>query len=501
MSKILGIDLGTANSCMAVWEKGEVFIIPNAEGGRVTPSVVAFTADNEVIVGEPAKRQAVVNPKRTVSSIKRLIGKSYSELTETVKHLSYDVVNGRNGEISIFINEKHFTPQEITAFILKKLKKDAELYFNESVEKTIITVPAYFDDIQRQATFEAGKLAGLDVIGVINEPTSAAIAYGFDKNSNDIIMVYDLGGGTFDITVLEVKNNQFEVLATRGDTQLGGIDFDQRIISFLNESFRNKNGVDLLKDPQALQRLTDAAEKAKCELSASQSTEINLPFISVNELGPLHLSEKITRKHLEDLSADFVARTKELYTGLIVDAKLEFQDVDKLILTGGMTRMPKIVRTVKSSFHEKVFYNINPDEAVATGAALYAASLAGHIDDMILLDVVPISLGIETSGGIFTKLIEKNTSIPTRISEIFTTESDNQTSVTINVLQGESNSVDNNKSIGHFILTDINPAPKGTPHIDVSFDVDSSGVLNVSAVDMKTGRKKNIILSTGSLNV
>jgi len=339
MSKILGIDLGTTNSCMAIWEKGEVFVIPNSEGGRVTPSVVAFTGDNEVIVGEPAKRQAVINPKRTVTSIKRLIGKSYSELTATVKHLSYDVVNGRNGEISIFINENHFTPQEIASYILKKLKKDAELYFNETIEQAVITVPAYFDDIQRQAVLEAGKLAGLNVIGVINEPTSAALAYGFDKNSNDIIMVYDLGGGTFDITVLEVKNNQFEVIATRGDTQLGGIDFDQRIILFLNESFKNKNRVDLLKDPQALQRLTDAAEKAKCELSAAQSTDINLPFISANDSGPLHFSEKITRKILEDLSSDFINKTKELYTALMVDAKLEFQDVDKPMHPGAVKHL------------------------------------------------------------------------------------------------------------------------------------------------------------------
>jgi len=497
MSKILGIDFGTTNSCMAVWENGEAVIIPNAEGSRVTPSVVAFGNSDEVLVGESAKRQAVTNPKNTIFSVKRLLGRSFTEIKDNLKLYPFDVAEGKNGDVNIIMNDKNYSPVEIATFILHKLKSDAELYLGEKVHKAVITVPAYFDDLERQAIYNTGKMADLDIIGIINEPTSAALAYGLDKDSQNIVAVHDLGGGTFDISLLNLNGNDFEVLATRGNTSLGGVDFDNEIIAFLTKEFKNKYNIDLNDDPQALQRLTDAAESAKCELSSTKSTEINLPFISVNDTGPLHLTQKLSRRKLEELTEHLIDETNEPFAGCMVDSKLAFQDIDEVLLVGGMTRMPRIIRNIKSKFHEKVLQSINPDEVVAIGAAIHGASLSGAIDDLVLLDVTPMSLGIETAGGIFTKLIERNSAIPTNINEVFTTESDNQSSVTINVLQGESDLAKKNKSLGHFQLSGIDPEEKGLPHIEVIFDINANGILNVSAVDLKTGRSKEIKISSG----
>ena len=498
MSKILGIDCGTTNSCMAVWEKGEVIIIPNAEGTRITPSVVAFSKTGEILIGESAKRQAVTNPKNTIFSVKRLLGREFSEIKENIEEFTYDVAAGKNNDINIIIDNKNHTPQQIAASILKKLKNDAELYLGEKVKQAVITVPAYFTDNQRQATRDAGKIADLDVVAIINEPSSAALAYGLDKEKDGILAVYDFGGGTFDISILKIFKNEFEVLATRGDTHLGGIDLDGAVIDYLTMEFDKKYNVDLKSDPQALQRLTDASEKAKCELSSTRTTEINLPFISATDSGPLHMIEKITRRNLEDLTANIIERTESPLANTLADAQLEPQDINEVLLVGGVTRMPKIVREVKNKFRNKVLQSINPDEVVAFGAAIRGASLSGQIDDMVFLDVIPMSLGIETSGGVCAKLIDRNTTIPTRIGEIFTTEQDNQKTVTINVLQGESGLVNENKSIGHFTLTGLEPAAKGTPHIDVVFDIDTNGILNVSAVDLKTGKSKDIQIASCS---
>ena len=498
MAKILGIDLGTTNSCMAVWEKGEVVIVPNAEGLRVTSSVVAFSKSGETLVGETAKRQAVTNPKNTIFSVKRLMGKEFSAIKDDLSPLPYDVAAGKNGGVNIIIDNKNYTPQQIAALIIKKLKTDAELYLGEEVKQAVITVPAYFDDNQRQATYDAGVIADLEVLAIINEPSSAALAYGLDKDNKGTLAVYDFGGGTFDISILTIDKNEFEVLATRGDTMLGGVDFDNVLIDHLTQEFQKKTNVDLKGDPQALQRLTDVVEKAKCELSSIRSTEVNIPFISATDSGPLHMTEKLTRRKLEDLTVHLIEKTEPALVDALVDAQLEHDNIDELLLVGGMTRMPKVIKDAKNKFRNNVLQSINPDEVVAYGAAIYGASLSGQIDDLVFLDVIPISLGIETSGGISTRLIDKNTTIPTRVSEIFTTESDNQKTVTINVLQGENELAKENKSVGHFVLTEIEAAPKKTPHIDVTFDIDANGILNVSAVDLKTGKSKKIQVSSYS---
>lgn len=498
MSKILGIDFGTTNSCMAVWENGKVVIIPNAEGSRITPSVVAFGSNDEILIGEPAKRQAITNPKNTIFSIKRLLGRKFSDLKDNIKQYPFDVVSGKNGDVNIVVNNKKYSPVEIAAFILQKLKSDTELYLGEKIHKAVIAVPAYFNDLERQAVYNAGKSAALDIIGIINEPTSAALGYGLKKNNQNIIAVHDIGGGTFDISILNLKSNKFEVLATNGNTNIGGVDFDNAIIGYTAKEFKNRYNIDLKDDPQALQRLTSAAENAKCELSSTLSTEINLPFISLNETGPLHLTQKLTRKKLEELTEYLIDKTNEFFAECMLDSKLGFQDINEVLLVGGMTRMPRVIKNIKSKFHEKVLRSINPDEIVAIGASIHGATLSGVIDDLVLLDVTPLPLGIKTAGGIFTRLLERNSSIPTSVNKTFTTASDNQTSVTINVLQGEDNLAKKNKSLGHFKLTGIDPEKQGIPHIKVIFDINVNGILNVSAVDLKTGRSKDIKIDSGS---
>jgi molecular chaperone DnaK len=498
MPKVLGIDFGTTNSCMAIWEKGEVIVIPNAEGVRVTPSVVAFTKIGEILVGEPAKRQAVTNPKNTVFFVKRLMGQEYLGIKDVLEKFPYDITAGNNSGINIIIDNKTYTPQQISALILKKLVNDAELYLGEKVKQAVITVPAYFNDNQRRATYDAGKIADLDVLAILNEPSSAALAYSLDKKRDEILGVYDFGGGTFDISILKICKNEFEVLSSKGDTRLGGIDFDNVIIDYLAQAFQKKYNVDLRNDPQALQRLTDAAETAKCELSSVQTTEINLPFISATDSGPMHMTEILTRRKLEDLISNLIEKTELPLDDALLGAQLACDDISEILLVGGMTRMPKITREVKNKFHCKVLQSIKPDEVVAYGAAIRGASLAGSLDDVMFLDVIPMSLGIETSEGICTKLLDRNTTIPTRVTEIFTTESDNQSTVTINVLQGESELATENKSIGHFALTGIKPASKGMPHIDVTFDIDANGILTVSAVDLGTGQAKDIQISSSS---
>ena len=498
MSKILGIDFGTTNSCMAVWEKGEIVVIPNAEGVRITPSIVGFSKSGDVLIGEIAKRQAVTNPKNTVFNVKRLLGQEYLAIKDDLSQLPYDVAAGKDGGVNVLINNKNFSPQQIAALILKKLKKDAELYLGEDVEKVVITVPAYFDDNQRQATFDAGKIADLDVVAILNEPTSAALAYGLDKKTKGILGVYDFGGGTFDISILNVDNNEFEVLATRGNTKLGGVDFDNIIVDFLADNFFKKYNVELKNDPQALQRLTDAAETAKCELSSIQTTEINIPFISATDSGPLHITETVSRRKLDELCSHLIDATDVPTSEALADAQIKAEEIDELLLVGGMTRMPKIIREAKNLFKGKVLQSINPDEVVAYGAAIRGASSSGQIDDLMFLDVIPIPLGIEVSQGLFARLIDRNTTIPTRVGEIFTTEIDNQTTVTINVLQGENELAKDNKSIGHFTLSGIDPEPKGTPHIDVIFDIDTNGILSVFAVDLKTGQSKDIQIASHS---
>lgn len=499
MSKVLGIDLGTTNSCMSVWEKGEVVVIPNAEGFRVTPSVVALSKSGEFLIGEPAKRQAVSNPKGTILSVKRLIGKKYSELNENlIKSLTYEITSGKDGNIQIVLDKKNYSPQQISAMIIKKLKNDAESYIGEKITKSVISVPAYFDENQRQATKDSGKIAGLDVIGIINEPTSAALAYGLDKEDKKLLTVYDFGGGTFDISILSVNKNKFEVLVTKGNTMLGGVDFDNELVNYLSSEFKSKYGIDLRSDPQALQRLTESSERAKCELSSIQSTEVSLPFITANENGPIHLNEVISREKFNDLIRHLIEETEEPLANCMNDSNIQFDDIEEVLLVGGTTRIPKIIENVREKFGQnKVLKTINPDEVVSFGAAIYGASLSGEVDDLMFLDVIPISLGIETSDGKTAKLIDKNTTIPTRVGEIFTTAKDNQTSVTINVVQGENDLVKDNKSIEHFKLTGIESQPKGTPHIDVIFDIDANGILHVSAIDLKNGNKKEIQITSG----
>lgn len=499
MSKIIGIDLGTTNSCVAVMEGKDPVVIPNAEGKRTTPSIVAFTEDGERKVGDPAKRQAVTNPKNTIYSIKRYMGTGFSSLTEEDKRVPYELVQGANNTAKVKIDGREYTPQEISAMTLQKMKKTAEDYLGQEVTRAVITVPAYFNDAQRQATKEAGEIAGLKVERIINEPTAAALAYGLDKNNKDQkIAVYDLGGGTFDISILDLGDGVFEVLSTNGDTHLGGDDFDNVIINWLAGEFQSEEGVDLKADPIALQRLKEAAEKAKIELSASAQTEINLPYITATATGPKHLVKTLTRAKFEQLSADLVRRSMEPCKKALQDAGLSTSDIDEVILVGGSTRIPIIQEEVEKFFGKKPSKGVNPDEVVAVGAAIQGGVLTGDVKDVLLLDVTPLSLGIETMGSVFTKLIDANTTIPTRKSEVFSTAADNQPSVTIRVGQGERPMFNDNKEIGRFDLTDIPPAPRGVPQIEVTFDIDANGILSVSAKDKGTGKERSIKIQASS---
>ncbi|HTV52967.1 MAG TPA: molecular chaperone DnaK [Steroidobacteraceae bacterium] len=505
MAKTIGIDLGTTNSCVAIMEGGKPRVIENSEGDRTTPSIVAFTKDNEVIVGQPAKRQAVTNPQNTLFAVKRLIGRKFEDsvVQRDIKMVPYKIVRADNGDAWIEVQGKKMAPPEISARVLMKMKKTAEDYLGESVTEAVITVPAYFNDSQRQATKDAGRIAGLEVKRIINEPTAAALAYGLDKQGGDRkIAVYDLGGGTFDISIIEIAavdgERQFEVLSTNGDTFLGGEDFDLRIINFLADEFLKESGVDVRKDPLAMQRLKEASEKAKIELSSTQQTDVNLPYITADASGPKHLNIKLTRAKLESLVEDLVKKTVEPCRIALKDAGLSAADVAEVILVGGQTRMPLVQKYVKDFFGKEPRKDVNPDEAVAVGAAIQAGVLAGEVKDVLLLDVTPLSLGIETLGSIMTKLIEKNTTIPTRASQTFSTADDNQTAVTIHVLQGERDRAADNKSLGKFDLSDIPPAPRGMPQIEVSFDIDANGILNVSAKDKATGKEQKIVIKASS---
>ncbi len=503
MGKIIGIDLGTTNSVVAIMEGGEPKVIVNAEGSRTTPSVVAFTADGERLVGAPAKRQAITNPKNTIFSIKRFMGRFYDEVTEEIKMVPYKVVRGDNNTVRVEVEvggeKRLYTPQEISAMILQKLKQTAEDYLGEPVTEAVITVPAYFNDAQRKATKEAGEIAGLKVRRILNEPTAAALAYGLDKKEKELkIAVYDLGGGTYDISILELGDGVFEVKATNGDTHLGGDNFDQRLIDYIADEFQKQEGIDLRKDPMALQRLKEAAEKAKIELSSAMKTTINLPFITATAEGPKHLVMEITRAKFEQLIEDLVARTIPPMEQALRDAKLRKEDIDEVILVGGSTRIPLVQRTVEEFFGKKANKSVNPDEVVAVGAAIQAGVLAGEVQDVLLLDVTPLNLGIETLGGVMTVLIPANTTIPTRKTEIFTTASDNQTSVEIHVLQGNREMAVDNRSLGRFILDGIPPAPRGVPQIEVTFDIDANGILHVSARDKATGKEQSIRIEASS---
>lgn len=499
MSKIIGIDLGTTNSCVSVMEGKDPVVIANAEGKRTTPSIVAFAEDGERKIGDPAKRQAVTNPKKTIYSIKRYMGEHFSHLSEEDKNVPYELVKGANDTVKVKIDDREYTPQEISAMTLQKMKKTAEDYLGQEVTRAVITVPAYFNDAQRQATKEAGEIAGLKVERIINEPTAAALAYGLDKNNKDQkIAVYDLGGGTFDISILDLGDGVFEVLSTNGDTHLGGDDFDNVIINWLASEFQSEEGVDLKADPIALQRLKEAAEKAKIELSASAQTEINLPYITATATGPKHLVKTLTRAKFEQLSADLVRRSMEPCKKALQDAGLSTSDIDEVILVGGSTRIPIIQEEVEKFFGKKPSKGVNPDEVVAVGAAIQGGVLTGDVKDVLLLDVTPLSLGIETMGSVFTKLIDANTTIPTRKSEVFSTAADNQPSVTIRVGQGERPMFNDNKEIGRFDLTDIPPAPRGVPQIEVTFDIDANGILSVSAKDKGTGKEQSIKIQASS---
>ena len=498
MAKIIGIDLGTTNSCMAVMEHGEAKVIPNAEGNRTTPSIVAFTKSGERLVGQTAKRQAVTNPQNTIYSIKRLMGRKYAEAIRERELVPYEIVEAPNGDAHVKVGDRSYSPPEISAMILQKLKVDAEAFLGEPVTQAVITVPAYFNDSQRQATKDAGKIAGLEVLRIINEPTAAALAYGLDKKTDETVAVYDLGGGTFDISVLEIGDGVFEVKATNGDTHLGGDDFDLAIINYLADEFQKENGVDLRRDMQALQRLKVEAEKAKCELSSSMSTDINLPFISMNQDGPVHLNITLTRAQLEKLCDSLLERTKAPCENCMNDAGIASSGIKEVILVGGMTRMPKVQSEAEAIFHKEPNKGVNPDEVVAVGAAIQGGVLGGQVEDVLLLDVTPLSLGIETQGAVTTRMIERNTTIPTKRTEIFSTASDNQPSVEIHVLQGERQMARDNKSIGRFKLDGIAPAPRGVPQIEVTFDIDANGILHVTAKDLGTGKEQHITITASS---
>ncbi|MBR6389024.1 MAG: molecular chaperone DnaK [Opitutales bacterium] len=501
MSKILGIDLGTTNSCMAVMEGGESVVIPNREGARTTPSVVAFSKTGERLVGQAAKRQAVTNPKNTIYSVKRFIGRKYAEVQDEIKNFPYTIIKGENDGVLIECDvngkKERFTPEQISAMVLQQLKADAETYLGEKVTKAVITVPAYFNDAQRQATKDAGTIAGLEVMRIINEPTAASLAYGLEKKSDETIAVYDLGGGTFDISVLEIGDGVFEVKATNGDTQLGGDNWDAAIIDFLVDGFKKENGIDLKNDPMALQRLREEAEKAKIALSTSQQTDINLPFITADANGPKHLNVTLTRAKLEQLTNDLLERTVKPFEACLKDADISSSNINELVLVGGMTRMPAVVELAEKLAGKKPHQGVNPDEVVARGAAIQGGVLQGEVNDVLLLDVTPLTLSIETAGGVSTPMIERNTTIPKKATQIFSTYADNQTAVDIKILQGERPMAKDNKMLGNFRLDGIAPAPRGLPQIEVTFDIDASGILHVSAKDKGTGKEQQISI-TGS---